>query len=75
MAEWDIRDAEIASLRGTIHDELDCTRMLLLCGELGGMQPGEAPAKYLRRLIDRVIELEKENKMLEGEVDAVAHGF
>jgi len=28
--------------------------ILILCGELGGMQPGETMADYLRRLIDEV---------------------
>jgi hypothetical protein len=32
----------------------DPIAMLMLCGELGGMRPGETPASYLRRLIDEV---------------------
>ncbi len=50
------------------NDEHRCTDMLILCGELGGMKAGESPVTYLRRLIDRVIELEKENRLLESEL-------
>jgi hypothetical protein len=34
--------------------------MLILCGELGGMQPGESAVAYLRRLIDGLIDAERE---------------
>lgn len=33
----------------------DVRNMMILCGELGGMQPGETMAGYLRRLIDALI--------------------
>lgn len=33
--------------------------MLMLCGECGGQKNGEAPAEYLRRLIDALVTAER----------------
>lgn len=41
--------------------------MLCLCGELGGVGPQEPYSSYLRRLIDRLIELERQGSECRNE--------
>lgn len=50
------------ALQEDASSEMDCTNMLLLCGELGGIQPNETPARYLRRLIDELILLREDGQ-------------
>lgn len=49
----------IVSVSVGVADELACSNMLFLCGELGGMRINERPATFLRRLIDNHIAMEK----------------
>ncbi len=48
--------------------------MLILCGEAGGMRGGEAPAVYLRRLLDEMIDLQRRRSSSPGMTRNRANG-
>lgn len=67
MFGWARKVKEIAGLSDGVpirdgltyaQDQKRVLDMLCLCGELGGLNPRESYSSYLRRLINRVIELE-----------------
>ena len=63
-AVWQKQAEEMATRADAAESELSTLRdILVLCGELGGMQTGETMADYLRRLIDEVAGKEAEREL------------